>query len=69
MNKTRNYVQVPCYLGKKQKENLYNLQEEVLSEYEIHIPIAELVRDSVAHFLNYMAQEDLENYLKSKGRV
>ena len=61
----RNYVQVGCYLSKRQKEGLDILQEKIWIKSEFRIPTTELIRDAVARFLKE-TDEDIVEYIVEK---
>lgn len=66
MAKTKNYIQVPCYLNVEQNNRLKKLQYSLYTEYKFKIPITELIRDSVVQFLEKMTPEITEKYMEEK---
>lgn len=69
MGERNNYVQVACYLSRKQKKNLDSIQERVREICWIHIPMTELIRDSVSHFLDEIDDGNIDEYIKQKGII
>jgi hypothetical protein len=67
MGKTKNYVQVPCYLNIEQKKTLEKVQEEIFQRYKFKIPIAELIRDAVVGFWSEKTPKMIKEYMKQKG--
>lgn len=66
-----NRHQMPVYLLPRQYKDLKDLKKNIRTEYNISIPITEILRDSVNMFLNEHKKEkgSLELYLKGKGLI
>jgi hypothetical protein len=61
-----NYIVMPIYLKKNQKEALKDVKADILKDYGISIPMTEIMRDSIDQFMLKQGK-DIKGYIKSKG--